>query len=501
MLDRLQYRNAKELQRQINKSRPPKESFFRSCLNTTAFAFFAPIRILDWTRRSGSSSSSREGRTLRQAELRTQMDDINLPWTMEMAFYALSGGCIYRSKDGDHFALQKPAIVWLAESEPETLLPLQRAVLQSLGRANGIAKAVTCVQALWFCSQCIARLGDGLAVSLLELNTFAHCVSALLIYMFWWEKPYEVESHVLIENPVLGLAMSFAVTRPSLWLWTKEIPTDNELTVHDQQSFCDVKVETGNVLVSATSRIGLLSDLPLSHERLLRSPEGEALQIPDTGFYLIIKDGVVENADYHMDEDDLSSWRTVWQSWVDLNFPIPSSAFTGIPRSAWHARHISNMDSNLAELITTADEGILIPLVMALTFGAYGGLHLLAWHYNFGTKAENLLWKIASIMTASTGVILLAMILGEEMELNAAYLDRERRRITLHNFISRPRRWMEPLWMVHAAGLALKTIAMVVALANIIARAFLVVESLKALPNSPPSTYVVPNWAAYFPHI
>lgn len=37
--------------------------------------------------------------------------------------------------------------------------------------------------------------------------------------------------------------------------------------------------------------------------------------------------------------------------------------------------------------------------------------------------------------------------------------------------------------------------------ANIAARAFLIVESFIALPNSPVSTYTVPSWASYVPHI
>ena len=30
-------------------------------------------------------------------------------------------------------------------------------------------------------------------ISLLELNTFGHAVCALLIYILWWNKPFEVD--------------------------------------------------------------------------------------------------------------------------------------------------------------------------------------------------------------------------------------------------------------------------------------------------------------------
>jgi hypothetical protein len=86
----------------------------------------------------------------------------------------------------------------LAKTDPKCLLPLQRAVLQDPSKASGLAKFLTCAQALWFCAQCVARLSRNMAISLLELNTFAHCISAFFIYVFWWHKPYDVATHVYI---------------------------------------------------------------------------------------------------------------------------------------------------------------------------------------------------------------------------------------------------------------------------------------------------------------
>lgn len=40
-------------------------------------------------------------------------------------------------------------------------------------------------------------------ISLLELNTFGHAVCALLIYLLWWEKPFEVDYPTVIESQLL----------------------------------------------------------------------------------------------------------------------------------------------------------------------------------------------------------------------------------------------------------------------------------------------------------
>jgi hypothetical protein len=47
--------------------------------------------------------------------------------------------------------------------------------------------------ATWFCAQCLARLGQRVGISLLELNTLGHALCALLIYCLWWNKPLDTK--------------------------------------------------------------------------------------------------------------------------------------------------------------------------------------------------------------------------------------------------------------------------------------------------------------------
>lgn len=41
-------------------------------------------------------------------------------------------------------------------------------------------------------------------ISLLELNTFGHAVLALLIYVLWWEKPFDVERPSIVDSRLLS---------------------------------------------------------------------------------------------------------------------------------------------------------------------------------------------------------------------------------------------------------------------------------------------------------
>ena len=117
-----------------------------------------------------------------------------------------------------------------------------------------------------------------------------------------------------------------------------------------------------------------------------------------------------------------------------------------------------------------ADAGNIRPLIMFLTFLVYGAIHALAWQYHFPTNAEGMIWRFASIATAASGLIVtLAILRGRLWE------DRAR---SLVHFI---------MFILYLVAIA--------------ARSFLVFESFRALPNSPPSIYEVPRWTAYIPHI
>lgn len=135
----------------MNEKRPRKEPYYRHCLNATAFAFLVPIRILDWIRVSrfgqflvrkglvrnrslseadAKSAFAKDSDMRREARFQATMEDTNMTWTMSMSFYALNGGCIYVSKTSEQRILRGNAIAYLAECEPQSLLPLQRVVLQ-----------------------------------------------------------------------------------------------------------------------------------------------------------------------------------------------------------------------------------------------------------------------------------------------------------------------------------------------------------------------------------
>lgn len=65
--------------------------------------------------------------------------------------------------------------------------------LSDRSKTNGLEKSIICLQALWFCIQCVVRLAQRLPLSLLEVNTAVHALAALAVYILWWHKPLDIE--------------------------------------------------------------------------------------------------------------------------------------------------------------------------------------------------------------------------------------------------------------------------------------------------------------------
>lgn len=80
------------------------------------------------------------------------------------------------------------------------LPPISEREISDKSKADGLAKTLVCLQAIWMVVQVISRLVDGLPVTLLEVNTLGHVVCALLIYLLWWHKPRLVREPTVLQG-------------------------------------------------------------------------------------------------------------------------------------------------------------------------------------------------------------------------------------------------------------------------------------------------------------
>lgn len=124
---------------------------------------------------------------------------------MTHSWYAVMGGYCYHLRDGTtgrvhlpdddgrrELALRDEALRFVAQHEPGVIPRLAASAILDKSSASAFVKIITLFQALWFSLQCIARMGQGLSISLLELTTFAHCVVGLIIGWLWLQKPLDI---------------------------------------------------------------------------------------------------------------------------------------------------------------------------------------------------------------------------------------------------------------------------------------------------------------------
>ncbi|KEF63738.1 uncharacterized protein A1O9_01716 [Exophiala aquamarina CBS 119918] len=122
-------------------------------------------------------------------------------WTVMHSFFAGMGGFTMASNDNK----SNWENGWLS---PDTLLALLtdglldpsdipvKAVIEDKGKADSLVKAVALIQALWLLAQCIARAIQHLPITTIEIATLAYIPCAIIISVFWWSKPMDVNEPI-----------------------------------------------------------------------------------------------------------------------------------------------------------------------------------------------------------------------------------------------------------------------------------------------------------------
>ena len=64
--------------------------------------------------------------------------------------------------------------------------------IKDKGKSDWLAKSLVLLQMSWFVLQCIARAVERLPVTHLKIMTLAYVAMNFVIYVFWWNKPLNI---------------------------------------------------------------------------------------------------------------------------------------------------------------------------------------------------------------------------------------------------------------------------------------------------------------------
>jgi hypothetical protein len=122
-------------------------------------------------------------------------------WTELHAHYATMGGFVVKipSEGSNHSNYCSFTVEQLLDTPSVVGFPTTTAVeIMDKSKTDEFVKAFALAQILWLVVQSAARAIQGLAVSTLEISTICYIPCTVATYYFWWHKPYDVSSVVLL---------------------------------------------------------------------------------------------------------------------------------------------------------------------------------------------------------------------------------------------------------------------------------------------------------------
>ena len=124
------------------------------------------------------------------------------------------------------------------------------AEIRDRGKGDWIAKSLVLLQTSWFLMQCIARAIEHLPVTQLEIVTFAYAAINIATYIFWWNKPLNIDRPVRVFRKSEALETQPPVNEP--------IPQARKLTwktIGDGLSTMIITGEDDDVDLSSKDRV------------------------------------------------------------------------------------------------------------------------------------------------------------------------------------------------------------------------------------------------------
>ncbi|KAL9033990.1 MAG: hypothetical protein Q9180_005652 [Flavoplaca navasiana] len=466
---------------------------------------------------------------LNLSTLEAQSSHKDRPWTIVHGFYVAMGGLALdiprELPEWEQFVPNWACGTWFITLDglihllhKDQMPSLTEEEIKSKSKANGIAKAFVCAQALWFLTTCVTRLAQRIPISLLELNTFGHAICALFIYLLWWEKPFEVDiptevhSQALLdmyalawinttgESPLVRLMKSAYRERlQAEWgvpSFSEYAATERDLLTSFDKSgvatfeavpdkFCLLFRRQGgfprdqDTVKTSTCQLDLIGHLPSANYI-----PGE--HIPDTDIELKstlkVPNTITALPSLNLTKQDINRWKMAKRAAESIQ-TLQSSDGTrlnGIP----FARRCTNTPEALS-LRATAGHFFIIGFTdpLALGFGAaamvYGGLHALAWFAQFHSPIEQLLWRISCVVVIGGIPTTIAVC---RLMYSLVFRDKN---VVAFLLVSVPR----------------VSVGYLLTSAYVLARLYLVVECFIQLSHLPAGVYDMPEWSSYFPHI
>ncbi|KAL9062710.1 MAG: hypothetical protein Q9161_009754 [Pseudevernia consocians] len=460
-------------------------------------------------------------------------------WTTAHGFYALMGGIAFEISDSEFekFLPSKTKEIWfiggggirdlIEDEDGRNIIPnLSEEEIKSKSKANGLAKALVCIQALWFIAQCLTRLAQRIPISLLELNTFGHAVCALLIYLLWWEKPFEVDYPTMTDGQILLDWRACFHMEPS-WphiehhlsqvveRWKgafRDQPNGNHSEVFLKSKWSELQLVNYQRRAPEDDDSGQVSSSYETQSEQETTPDEDNKRT-----MTILRPGeILQGTSFRLRSEPEEVERHKYPETFGVNAcpRFPQIELTGSDITRWKmasrfvkrneqartrkARWVWNLFLRRCKDWPEVNQIFSPPIALGFSGATliYGGLHALAWSANFDSFTEQLLWRMsACVVMSGFPICYFLFILNESNEKYVRHGTRKPFEGTRKYFWFRSKDMVVSITTFVAVNMYL-----LILLAYMLARAYLVIESFINLSHLPAGAYDIPRWSAYFPN-
>jgi len=547
---------------------PPNSTFRRLVLEKTKwvlYGIFAPELVVATAAAQYITARWLKHQIDKDAAYRRSVGDGVSAWSITQCFYAAMGGFVTDIPwmDGDNEKGSRRVTITASGIRLLSFLghlpKIDEFQIQDKSKADWMAKSIVCVQAGWMVAQVIGRLIEDLPISLLEINTCGHVACAMVLYLLWWSKPFDVQDPSLLGEDADIVSLMYLCSEVGavndgindircfhLDVDGKLPPTKDKAgrSLKRSFSFATTVLSVGSqgmrnpfefiglsgaagpqtANAPAVSREYSYKYRPSDHvapecEQYFRPPYSE-YQIRHNPQYcrrLLLSnrnEGAYKPLPHALLSQASSSAAALWNECLAREEYRPYY-FTTVPafeengfflgETDFLARHMANFPSlsnlTLGQVNIHRD---VLRSVLALTAFAYGGLHLSAWNDFFPTTVERIIWIAAAMTIGSSGAMLWAFFLLRQIwpafdRLASGRIPTGLEHAETEGSATASQRRQAVAWQVF-----LRVRTGVLYLAGIIfvfSRVFLVVEGFVSLREAPPEMYLTPEWTDFVPHL
>jgi hypothetical protein len=380
------------------------------------------------------------------------------------------------------------------------LLPeISREEIQDKNKADHLAKTVVCVQAAWFSVQTIGRACQHLPVTLLEINTLAHVVCALLVYLLWWNKPSMVYEPTYLIGDWVPAVCSYMYMSSQISVWERDRPSMSRgVWLHSELSaLAYVKNEAHNqrsLLNSSDTTASAVTDAVLSEEGHLRpratifGSQASMQEIPafSKASERVCSPNVSDIRRWQLAVAAIQQYPAIAARLLPAEPSSTTSTEQGMVYSFLTEELVTEYSSNWpSEHLLRGTGGLVMGMILWTASMAFGAIHLSAWHDHFPSVAEAWLWRASALWIASSGGLWM-----------------------LINLLAKTFPWIDRFWdsviafkVNWMAGGLLIVVCGFCGIAYLASRIYLLIEAFISLRALPPRAYETPNWTQVLPHL